>query len=79
MSSSPTQNPPTSQTTVNNQQPVTNPPTEKQSSKDAAQTNPTDVTPCNKRKWYAWVLGSLAVVGTIAGFAFLMKARKHNH
>ena len=78
MSSSPKDVPNTNQTSTNNQAP-TNPPAEKQSPKDAAQNNQGEQAPCTKKKWISWALGSLVVVGALAGFAFIMKAKKHSH
>lgn len=72
----PTDNKTVQQTTSPSQ---TNPNTTEK--KDAAGTTTTNQTPpatCNKR-WYYWLFGSVAVVGALAGFAFLMKAKRHHN
>lgn len=32
-----------------------------------------------KSRWYYWLFGSFAVVTALAGFAFIMKAKRHSN
>ncbi len=53
---------------------------DKQPPKDSSPTNTeVDTTKNSKKTWYAWIFGSIAVVGAVTAFAFLLRARKHHH